>query len=54
MGSQMAERLVNGAIVQKVSGLNPGRAKLHSVLEQGTSPYLPRWNFPVLTASRSG
>ena len=39
----MAEWLGNQAINQKVA-----------MLEQGTSPYLPRGNVPVLTVSHSG
>ena len=39
--SQMAERLRNRAITQKVAGSIPGRAKWRCVLGQGTSPYLP-------------
>ena len=42
MMGQMAERLGNGAINQKVAGSIPGSAKLHCVFGQGTSPYLPR------------
>ena len=38
----MAERSGDRASNQKVAGLIPGRAKLRCVLEQGTSPYLPR------------
>ena len=45
-GGQMAEWLGSWAINQKVVGLIPGRAKGHSVLGQGTSPYLK--NVPVL------
>ena len=53
-GSQVAERLGNRASNQKVASLIPGRAKLHCDLGQGTSPYLPRGDVPVLTVSRSG
>ena len=42
----MAERLGNQAINHKLVGLSPGCAKLCSVLGQGTSPYLPRWECP--------
>ena len=44
----MDERLGNRAINQKESSLIPGRAKLRCALGQGTSPYLPRENVPVL------
>ena len=47
----MAERLGSWAINQKVVGSIPGRAKLHCVLGQGISPYLPRGNVSVLTVS---
>ena len=40
-GSQVAERLENRAINQKVAGSIPGRVKLCCVLGQGTSPLLP-------------
>ena len=40
-GRQMAERLGNWAINQKVAGSIPCRNKWHCVLGQGTSPYLP-------------
>ena len=52
--SQVAERLGIRASIQKVAGLIPSRAKLRFVLGQGTSPYLPRGNVPVLTVRRSG
>ena len=52
--SQMAERLVNRAINQKVAGSISSSAKLRCVHGQGTSPYLPRGNVPELTVSRSG
>ena len=45
-GSQMAERLGSRVISQKVVGSIPGRAKLHCVIGQGTSPYLPRGECP--------
>ena len=54
MGCQMAERLGNRDTNQKVAGLIPGSAKLSCVPGQGTLPYLPRGNVPVLTVSRSG
>ena len=38
---QMAERLGNLAINQKVAGSIPRLCKLRCVLRQGTSPYLP-------------
>ena len=47
----MAERLGNRASNLKVAGSIPGRAKLCCVLGQGTSPYLPQGNVPVLTVS---
>ena len=50
----MAERLGNRASNQKVAGSILSCAKLRCVLEQGTSPYLPRGIVPVLTVSRSG
>ena len=50
----MAERLGKSASNKKVAGSIPGSAKLRCVLGQGTSPYLPRVNVPVLTVSRSG
>ena len=53
-GGQMAEQLGSRAINQKVVGSIPGRAKWRCVLGQGTSPYLPWGNVPVLTVSRSG
>ena len=53
-GSQVAERLGNRATNQKVASSIPCHAKLRCVLGQGTSPYLPRGNVPVLTVSRSG
>ena len=46
---QMAERLGNWAINQKVAGSIPVSENVCSVLGQGTSPYLPRGNVPVLT-----
>ena len=52
--SQVAERLGNRATNLKVACSIPGRAKWRCVLGQGTSPYLPRGNVPVLTVSRSG
>ena len=52
--SQVAEQLGNRATIQKVACSIPGRAKLRCVLGQGTSPYLPRGNVPVLTVSLSG
>ena len=52
--SRVAERLGNRASNQRVVGPIPGRAKLRCVLGQGTSPYLPRGNVPVLSVSRSG
>ena len=51
MGCQVAEWLGNRASIQKVAGLIPGCAKLRCVLGQGTSPFLPRENVPVLTVS---
>ena len=42
------------AINQKIVGSISGRVKWRCVLGQGTSPYLPRGNAPVLTVSRSG
>ena len=48
--SQVAERLGN----QKVAGSIPGCEKMTLVLDQGTSPCLPRGNVPVLTLSPSG
>ena len=54
VGSQMAERLGNRAINQKLAGSIPGRDKLCCVLGRGTSPYLPRGNVPVVTVSHSG
>ena len=53
-GGQMAERLGNRATNQKVAGSIPNHAKLHCVPGQGTSPYFPLGNVPVLTVSRSG
>ena len=50
----MAEWLGNRAVNQKLAGSIPGRAILHCVLGQGTSPYLPRGNVPVLTVNCSG
>ena len=55
LGSQMAERLGNRAIIQKVAGLIPGRAKMmlcpwarhFTLLASGG-------NVPVLTVSPSG
>ena len=46
----------NRASNLKVASSTPGRVpkKLRCVLGQGTSPYLPRGNIPVLTVSRSG
>ena len=49
---QMAEWLGNWAINHKVACSIPGRAKC--VFGQGTSPYLPCGNVPVLTVSHSG
>ena len=43
---QMAERSGNRAINQKIAGSIPGREKLHCVLGQGTSPYLPQGECP--------
>ena len=43
VGSQMAERLGNRAIDQKVAGSIPGR---RCVLGQSTSPYFPRGERP--------
>ena len=43
---QMAERLGNRAINQKVVGLIPSVQKGSCVLEQETSPYLPRGECP--------
>ena len=54
VGSQLAERLGNWASNLKVASSIPGSAKLSYVLGQGTSPYLPRENVPVLTVNRSG
>ena len=45
-GGQMAKRLGNRAINQKVASLIPGRAKWRCVLGQGTLPCLPRGEFP--------
>ena len=53
-GSQVAEQLGSHASNQKVASSIPGRVKLHCVLGQGTSPYFPQGNVPVLTVSRSG
>ena len=53
-GSQMAERLRNWADNQKVASSIPRLEKLRCVLGQGTSPYFPRGNVPVLTVGRSG
>ena len=53
-GSQVAERLGNRAINQKVASSIPGCVKGCCVIGQGTSPYLPRGNVHVLTVSRSG
>ena len=50
----MAEWLGNRAINQKVAGSIPGRLNCHCVIGQGTSPYLPWGNVPVLTVRRSG
>ena len=44
--SQVAERLGNRAVNQKVAGSIPDRAKGRCVLRQGTSPYLPRGERP--------
>ena len=52
--SQVAEWLGKRASNQKFAGSIPGCEKLCSVLGQGTSPYLPQENVPVLTVSRSG
>ena len=54
VGCQMAEWLGSRAINQNVAGSIPGRAKLSCVPGQGTSPYFPRGNVPVVTVSRSG
>ena len=51
---QVAERLRTRVSNQKVAGSISHRAKLRCVLGQGTSPYLPRGYFPVLSVSRSG
>ena len=48
----MGEWLGNQATNQKVAGLICSRAKLLCVPGQGTSPYLPLGNVPVLTVSR--
>ena len=45
-GGQMAERVGNRTNNQKVAGSIPGRDKLHCVLRQGTSPYLPQGECP--------
>ena len=45
---QMAERLGDWATNPKVDGSISGCEKLRYVPGQGTSPYLPRGNVPVL------
>ena len=54
LGSQVAKRLGNRASNQKVAGSIPSKAIYVVSFGQGTSPYLPRGNVPVLTVSRSG
>ena len=50
----MGERLRNRAINQTVAGSILAVRNDVVSLGQGTSPYLPRGNVPVLAVSRSG